>query len=619
MIPTMSIKRAAQIWSLSERRVNELCRTGRIEGAYKENGCWQLPANAKKPVDERYKVSLPPSLASVNAPLPIGVSDFKKVESEYYYIDKTGLIKDILDEKPVVSLFTRPRSFGKSLNLSMLKAFFEISDEDSSRYFRDKVIWQAGDKYRSEQGKYPVVSLDFRTLRYANEGLTFDRLRSIIIDEYDRHKDILESDRVSELDKEAFENIRLGGAGIHELRNSLMLLTKVLHAAFSEPPVVIIDEYDTPLVSAYENGYQEPIVDWFREFYTEGLSDNEHLSYCFMAGILNFNKTGIFTKVKNLKVNSVLDKRYGSYFGFLESEVITMIDYYNASHKEMELKNWYGTYHIGDADVYNPWSVISYFNDDCRPLAFWEMTGNNDVINTYLSGASLDNLEQLETMMQNKNYASRIDINITSPEDDDPSALYSYMLAEGYFTAKKAELQFDGDYMCEITLPNREMGFIFGKKILAQFESIIPKETAMSVREAIYRADKEELRKHIHNLIMHTVSFNAGDSDRIFYHGLVLGLCAMLGNRYHIITSQEAQTGNFAIEMMPLEINLPGILIQTKAVASGGMSQLEPLARFAVKQISNRQYDTEAKARYVAAALKYGVAYSGTAINVVME
>lgn len=621
MLPTMNIKRAAQIWSLSERRVNELCKNGRIEGAYKEEGRWVIPANARKPVDERYKVSPPPALhAEKNRPLPIGISDFKKLADEYYYIDKTLMIKEILDEKSVVSLYTRPRAFGKTVNMDMLRTFFELDENDNSGYFRNKKIWFEGEEYRAQMGKYPVIYLDFRPVRYEDWLSSYDKIAKIIIDEYDRHRELMDSERCSQMDRVYYTKILTGRYSTGELKSSLYMLTKMLHDHYDRDAVVIIDEYDTPVYTANRYGYEEEMKDFFSEFYYEGLQENRHLRFAFIAGILTLTNEGIFNGISNIKVNSVLDKNYGECFGFTWDEVEGIINHFGAEVRERELKNWYSVYQFGESEVYNPWSIMNYFNEDCRPLPFWESTGDNDVINSFLDKSDLAMLEQLEIMMQSRTVSIRADITAISPDnDDDPAALYSFMLSHGYFKAVRADIQFDGDYMCEITIPNREISFVFGKKILTQFEPIIPKATAMSVREAIYRADSESLREHIYNLIVQTIGFNSPDSDRIFYHGLILGLCSMLGNRYHVVTTSEPDTGNFSIEMMPLEVRLPGILVQTKRVPGGGEQQLEALARFACKQITNRQYESEAKSRYITQALKYGVAYSGTAIKIVLE
>ena len=621
MVPTMNIKRAAQVWSLSERRVNELCKTGRIEGAHKEDGKWVIPANAKKPVDERYKVSAPPSLlAPKNRPLPIGITEFKKISDEYFYVDKTLLIKEILDEKAVVSLFTRPRAFGKTLNLDMLRTFFELTDDDNSVYFRNKKIWLEGEEYRTFMGKFPVIYLDFRSVRFDDWITAYEKISKIIVDEYNRHRELIDSEKVSQMDQFYFTKILTGRYSTSELKSSLYMLTKMLREHYDEETVVIIDEYDTPVSYAHAYGYEEDAREFFNDFYFEGFQENRNLRFAFICGILNLIKEGIFNRISNIKVNSVLDKRYGDCFGFTESDLADVIDYFGAEIKEREIKNWYAVYQFGETEVYNPWSIMNYFNDDLRPLPFWEMTGDNDVINVFLDKADLNMLEELEIMMQSKTITVRLDTTAISPDnDEDPNALYSYMIAHGYFKAVKSEMQFDGDYMCQITIPNREVSFMFGKKILIQFEPIIPKATAMSMREAIYRADAEALRNHIYNLIVQTIGFNSPDSDRIFYHGLVLGLCSMLGNRYHIVTDGDAQTGSFSIEMMPLEARLPGILIQTKRVKLGETEQLEALARFACKQITNRQYENESKMRYISQALKYGVAYSGTAIKIVME
>ncbi len=621
MISVMSIKRAAAIWSISERRVNELCKTGRIRGAYKENGRWYIPSTAAKPFDMRYHRTPPIKTLNHKLPLPVGISDFRKVAKHYYFVDKSLLIKEILDERTQVSVFTRPRSFGKSLDLDMLRTFFELpgKDEDTTKYFKSLKIWSAGEEYRSHLGRYPVIGLNLKSVAGEDLKSALRAFRRVLSEEFARHRYLADSEACSSIDRDSFQRIMEGFADRGELEHALSLITRMLDEHHGSAPVIIIDEYDAPMVSAYKNKYYDEMTEFLRCVMTDGMDENRHLSFAFLAGVLCLSGDSIFRGLNNIKFNTVLDRRYDQYFGFTRDEVQEMLRYYNVSEKTGEISSWYFGYHFGEAEVYNPWSVINYFDEGYRALPYWETTGDNTIIDDFLMGASLEMLEKLELMLQGKSFSSRIDISVISPHtDDDASVVYSYMLATGYLKAVRSDQQFDGDFMCELTIPNRELAYLYGKKILDRFSGVIPRASATAFREALYRADAEQLRGHVYRLIVQTSNFNTGEADTIFYHGLVLGLCALLGSRYHVVSERE-DNGNFSIEMMPLEIRLPGILIMTKATHRGTDEQLEALARFARKQITNRQYETDTKMRYVERALKFGVAYSSEAVKIVED
>ena len=612
MIPQMDIKRTAALWSISERRVNELCRTGRIDGAHKENGRWLIPANAIKPTDERYSVSAPPVSARGRnriLPLPVGISDYKKISREYYYVDKTLLIKEILDEKSPVSVFLRPRSFGKTLNMDMLKVFFEISDSDNTVYFKGKKIWESGEEYRSHMGRYPVAYISFKDIAGADWEETRQNLKNMISDEFWRHKKIMDSPECTDSEKNYFMAAVNGELEDNDLFRALSVLIRMLSEAYESQTVLIVDEFDTLLDAALP--FSEKAREFEREFLGSALKNRRCTAFSFFAGVNYEGIEEIFGGINGYKVNTVLSRRSGEYFGFTQPEVDTMINLFETVDRISEIRNWYFGYRFGESDVYNPWSVISYFNEDCHPLAFWETTGDNTLIDDYLISTDLEGLSELEHLMQGKTLKVRVDF--TKKKE-----FYQRLLCRGFLKATESELQFDGDYVCTLQIPDREIRSLYGKRILEKYSEVIPKETAEDVRDAIYIGEYESLRKHIHKLIRQTVKFNSEETD-IFYHGLVLGLCAMLGSRYYITAEKENETGNFSIEMIPLEVNLPGILIMTKFVREGREDQLEALARFACKQITNRQYENETKFRYVNSALKYGIAYSGRTLKIIMN
>lgn len=617
----MTIREAAAAWGITERRVNELCKAGRIPGAYKEGRQWFIPNHAQKPHDNRIK-NFHPDLTPTQEnklPLPIGISEYRKASSEYYYVDKTLLIRDFIDERPQVSLFTRPRRFGKTLNMDMLRTFFEKTDEDTSIYFQNKKIWFCGEKYRNHQGKYPVIFVTFKDVKCDTWNATYDLLSKILRNEFERHSDLLESAQISIYEKTYLTSVLTGNANENDMAMSFLNLSRMLHKHHKTAPIIIIDEYDTPIQQGHLHGYYDKIIGFMRNLFSGGLKDNPHLSYGFLTGILRVAKESIFSGLNNVKINSILDDRYSEYFGFTSAEVQAMAAYYGASGKYQELCAWYNGYRFGKTDIFNPWSVIGYFNNNCQPKAFWQSTGSNDIISEILSCATPDIIERLELLMKGKSFVTHIDTGVIYPQlQNNPSSIYSFLLVTGYLKAVSYDQPYGEDYMCEVALPNKEISFVYSKEILSQLESVIPRTAAIGIQEAIYKMDIDELQKKLAAFLMETISFHDASSEA-FYHGLILGLCAMLNDRYRITSNREAGKGRFDIQMMPLKQQLPGILIELKAGKDCTQTQLDELAKMALQQINDRGYVTDLKAHGSPSILKYGVAFSGKKVGIAAE
>lgn len=615
----MTIKEAAAIWGITERRVNELCKAGRISGAYKNGRQWIIPNDAQKPSDKRVKRIHPETERKKKLPLPIGISDYRKASSEYYYVDKTLLIRDFIDERPQVSLFTRPRRFGKTLNMDMLRTFFEKTDEDTSVYFRDKKIWSGGEEYRSYQGKYPVIYVTFKDVKCETWEATYDLISKILRNEFERHSELLESDRLSRFEKKYLLEVLNGDANENDIAMSFLNLSRMLHEHHGTAPIIIVDEYDTPIQQGHMLGFYDKVIGFMRNLFSGGLKDNPHLSYGFLTGILRVAKESIFSGLNNLKINSILDDRYSGYFGFTAEEVREMADYYEAPEKYQELCDWYDGYCFGGTDIFNPWSVISYFSNECRPRAFWQSTGSNDIISEVLSFATPDIMEHLEVLMQGKSFVTHIDTGVIYPQlQNNPSSIYSFLLVTGYLKAVNYDQSYGGDYMCEVALPNKEISFVYSKEILSQLESVIPHTAVVSIQEAIYKMDIDELQAKLESFLLKTISFHDAASEA-FYHGLILGLCAMLDDRYHITSNREAGEGRFDIQMLPINKRLPGILIELKAGKGYTETRLEELAKTALRQINDRMYSIDLKTQGISSVLKYGIAFSGKKVSITAE
>lgn len=608
---TMTVRDAASIWGLSERRVAILCKEGRIKGAYKQGRSWIIPADAKKPADNRSARK-----SSVKKSLPIGISEYRKAVSKYYYIDKTLLIKELIDEGAAVSLFTRPRRFGKTLNMDMLREFFEISDEDTAAYFRDKQIWSQGEEYQKEQGKYPVIFLTFKDVKFQTWEETMENLRHILRSEFNRHSYILNSDQISDYSKEYFRSVVSGTATEVALSSALGQLSQMLHEHHGIAPVIIIDEYDIPIQQGHMKGFYDDVVSFIRNLFSGGLKDNRHLSYGILTGILRVAKESIFSGLNNLKINSILDEKYSQYFGFTTGEVRAMAAYYGVPDKYDEICQWYDGYRFGDTDIFNPWSVINYFNNNCKPKAFWQFTGSNDIIGEVLANADEDIYERLNMLMQGKSFLTYVDTGVIYPQiQNNPSTIYSFLLVAGYLKSVRSDSEFGSDYMCEVAIPNKEISFVYSKEILSKLDKIIPSSTAIAIQEAIYAGNSAALQKQLHKLLLQSASYHDTTHEN-FYHGLVLGLCAMFDNRYDVTSNRESGEGRYDIQLFPLRKNLPGILIELKAAKGCSDTALDELAQNALQQINDRKYDTEMLKHGVDGIIKYGVAFCGKKVSI---
>ena len=555
---------------------------------------------------------------AIRLPLPIGVADYRLASTEYYYIDKTLMIKEFLDERPMVSLFTRPRRFGKTLNMDMLRTFFEKTAEDTSVYFSDKAIWQCGERYRSYQGKYPVIFLTFKDVKFTTWQETFQSMRELIAKEAYRHIELKDSDRCDAFDKKAFLRLQQGNADETELANALADLSLALHKHYGIAPIIIIDEYDIPIQQGYMQGFYDKVILFMRNLFSGGLKDNKHLSYGFLTGILRVAKESIFSGLNNLVINSVLDNKYSEYFGFTASEVQQMAAYYGVADKYAELCAWYDGYRFGRTEIFNPWSVINYFNSGCEPRAFWQTTGSNDIIGEIIGVADAEIYERLTSLVNGKSFVTYIDTSVIYPQiKSNPSSIYSFLLVAGYLKVLKTMPAFSGDFMCEVALPNKEIAYVYNKEILQKLDKLIPMAVAISMQEALYSADSQKLKAVMQSLLANSVSSfdTAGEN---FYHGFMLGLCALLSNAY-VTSNREAGDGRYDIQLMPKNVALPGILIELKAEKHADAERLKKLAAVALKQINDKNYAADMQSHGVKTIYKYGVAFSGKKVEIEVE
>lgn len=614
-----SSEQIANEWNLSKRRINEFCSKGKIPGVLKEGRKWLIPDDAVKPDDQRVSSG---KYAKKNADkyktLPIGISDYVRAQADYYYVDKTLLIKEFLDRKPLVSLFTRPRRFGKTLNMDMLRVFFEISDEDTSKYFKDKAIWKCGVEYRSHQGKYPVIFLTFKDVKFNSWKDTLNKIGNLLQEEFGRHQELATSDKLADYEKTYFAKIINGDASKVDLTASLEKLSKMLAKHYKKAPIIIIDEYDTPIQEGYSKDFYDEIIGFMRNFFSGAFKDNKNLTYGFLTGILRIAEESIFSGLNNLTVNSVMDEEYDKYFGFTSSEVREMLEYYGVLDKEKELKDWYDGYLFGSSEIYNPWSVIKYISKGCIPQAYWVNTGKNEILEDVLKVATDDITERLYSLLQGERVIVRIDQNVVYRSLlEEPANIYSLLLVAGYLKTPKKELQADGSYLCEVSIPNREIAAVYKSEILAHLLQIgaITRTTANKIAESLYANDYKRMQKAIAEYMDKSISFYDAGAEG-FYHGLVLGLIALMDNQYKIKSNRESGEGRYDISLIPRESKYPGIIMELKWKKNLNADALGELAEEALVQINDKKYDTEMKEEGICDVLKFGIAFSGKKVSI---
>ena len=613
-------KQLAIEWGLTERNINYLCKAGKINGAIKVGRSWQIPDDATKPVDGRLSSGKYVKKVSREGmkSLPIGISDYVRAQADYYYVDKTLLIKEFLDRKPLVSLFTRPRRFGKTLNMDMLRVFFEISEEDTSKYFVDKAIWRCGMEYRNHQGKYPVVFLTFKDVKFDSWETTLDKIGNLLQEEFGRHQELAASGKLAEYEKAYYAKIMNGKASEVDLIASLEKLSQMLTKHYGKAPVIIIDEYDTPIQEGYSKDFYDEIIGFMRNFFSGAFKDNKNLTYGFLTGILRIAQESIFSGLNNLTVNSVMDDEYDQFFGFTSSEVRDMLEYYGYLDKESELKDWYDGYLFGSTEIYNPWSVINYISKGCIPQAYWVNTGKNEILEDVLKAATDDITERLHALLQGERVVARIDQNVVYRSlSEDPTNIYSLLLVAGYLKTPKKQLQADGSYLCEVSIPNKEIAAVYKSEILSHLLQIgaVTRTTADKIAESLYADDYKKLQKAIAEYMDKSISFYDAGAES-FYHGLVLGLIALMDNQYKIKSNRESGDGRYDISLIPRENRYPGIIMELKWKKDLNEDELIKLADQALTQIDNNRYDAEMKEDGIQDVLKFGIAFSGKKVYI---
>ena len=613
----MLVRDAAAKWGISERRVSSLCKDGRIDGAIRNGHAWMIPCDAGRPADRRViSGAYAKADGKRKLPLPVGISDYVVASTDCYYVDKTLMIRDVIDEKGRILMWTRPRRFGKTLNMDMLRVFFEKSGDDTSVHFRNMDIWRCGSRYVGEQGRYPVICLSFKDVKERGYAEAYALLRHAISVEADRHSYLLTSDSCSERDRRELASVIDGSASDASYACSLALLSRMLHVHHGTPAIIMIDEYDTPIQSAYANGYYEDMVSFMRVFLSSGLKDNRNLAYGFLTGILRVAKESLFSGLNNLKVYSILSSRYSSYFGFSRDEVSRMCSYYGVEDRMVDLVRWYDGYHFGSHEIFNPWSVACCLDDGCRLAPYWLATSSNDLIAKVIDGMDDDSRRQLLSLVQEgASLSTTVDTAVVYPRlHDDPSSVYSFLLMAGYLDAGDGTGD-ESAWSCTVSIPNLEVSKAFSREIVSRMRDIVSPSVSSEIERALVNGDGNALKEHLKGLLMRSAShFDTAKED--FFHGIVLCLCALTGG-YYTTSNREAGDGRYDIQMLPYDRSRPGMLIELKAERGCSSERLKALAQEGLEQIRDRNYCVDLLSHGVGTIFLYSVAFSGKDVEIV--
>lgn len=608
MTKMISSSEAAKRMGVSSRYIIRLCKEGRINGAVKEGRIWQIPIDSILESNVR-------NADEKRLPCGVGKSSYIELSQECYYVDKTLLIKELLDENNEVTLFTRPRRFGKTSAMSMLQTFFEKTGEDCSRYFKDKKIWDAGAVYLNHMGRYPVIALTFKDVKYSEWGNTRQAISQTVKDEYKRHKELFGKNDLDAEDRRYLDRLMDDALTDVELASSLYRLTQMLYTIHGEKVVILIDEYDTPIQQGYNSSFYDNIIEFMCNFFSGGLKDNRYLAFGVLTGILRISKENLFSGLNNPKVNTIVDDAFSEHFGFTHDEVMEMARYYHAEDKMDEIRLWYDGYLFGKTKIYNPWSVMNYFNNKCKPKTFWVNTGENEVIRRALERISPAQAKELVGLLQGGETTISLNMEIIYPSiEQDIGGLYSFLLVAGYLQlTREAEETTYGTY-ASVAIPNIEIRRVYENEVLNWISDQSGQDDIVGIRKALYVGDAKALEEGIRNFILKSVSFYDASTEG-FYHGLMLGLVSVMSDQYKVVSNREAGLGRFDIAMIPADKSSVGIIMEFKNT-NDKKDDIHKLACDALKQIEDNKYTSEFIADGIKKVKRYGVAFCGKQVAV---
>ena len=534
--------------------------------------------------------------------LAIGIDDFRKIiKEDCYYVDKTKFIEDVLQDASNVKLFTRPRRFGKTLNMSMLKYFFDVRESEENRELFNGLDIEKS-KYIDEQGKYPTILISLKSIKYETWEESLEQLKSLISNLYNEFEYIRESLNESEI--ELFNDIWFKKEN-GEYANSLKNLTSFLYKYYKKEVILLIDEYDIPLITAHKYGYYDEIINFYKIFLGEALKTNQYLKMGVLTGIIRVIRTGIFSDLNNLKVYSILEKKYSDFFGFTEEEVKEALQFFDIEEELVNVKYWYDGYKFGDSELYNPWSIINFL--DGRELKnYWVGTSENFLIKNILENSTSRTNEILEKLFNEEEVEEAItgtsDLSILM----DSKEVWELLLFSGYLTVKE---KLDDD-IYSLKLPNMEVKKLFKKEFINVHFGISLFRKTM---EALKNLNFNDFEKYFQEIMLKSTS-NWDTSKEAFYHGLSLGMLSYLDNDYYVTSNFEAGFGRYDVLLEPKNRNDRAFILEFKVAEAE--NKLEKLSKEAIKQIEEKKYDINLKSKEIKEITSVGIAFYGKKLKV---
>lgn len=550
-------------------------------------------------------------------PLPIGIDNFEMLITRgYYFIDKTLFIKELIEKKGAVTLFTRPRRFGKTLNISMLQYFFEDARGadgtkiDNTYLFDGLDIMQAGEEYLSYMGQFPVINLSLKSGKQPYFDLAYDMLIRQIAYEYQRHSFILKDERLAE-QKERYLEIMREKAERSSYSDALLFLSRCLEMYYGKKVIILIDEYDVPLENAFFEGFYKEMLGFIRSLFESALKTNGSLEFAVITGCLRISKESIFTGLNNLKIISIMNKQFDEYFGFTDAEVERMCEFYHLMHKYNLIKEWYNGYTFGETNVYNPWSVVRFVEDlredeNQFPSSYWANTSSNSIVKKLVERADEETKEEIEALIEGKTIEKPIHEDITYDEVyKTMDNLWNFMFFTGYF--KKMNEWVDertNQKFLKLAIPNREVKYIFRTKILSWFHEKIEGKDLSNLYTALINKDVTTFEEELNAVLMETISFN--DAYENFYHGFIAGVLTGIKN-YRVKSNREGGTGRSDLFIKPLTRRKAAFVIEFKIADK--YEYLEKKVEEALQQIEDKRYVEELKNDGYQTVIKYGISF----------
>ncbi len=548
------------------------------------------------------------------AKLPIGISDFKEViEDGYQYVDKTLFIEELKRTNGKVVLIPRPRRFGKTLNLSMLRYFFEKSETSNAQLFHKTNIWKH-EPYRKFQGKYPVIFLTFKNVKVRNWPNAFERMQLLITEEFNRHSYLL--DTLDVYESKRYKAILTGKANQAEFEESLFFLTQLLRKHYRKKVIVLIDEYDAPIHAAYNNGYYKDMIDFMRSLLTAVLKDNSHLERAVLTGILRAAKEGIFSGLNNLRVCTLLNEKFSDKFGFTTPEVDELLANTHLTKKGALIKDWYNGYRCGQTTIYNPWSLLECIDHKGVVDPYWANTSDNELIRRLIAQADEEVKSELELLLQDEPVVKEIDSGLIFPGiENNEKAIWSLLLFAGYATFTRVQKKL-GKTFCSLVLPNKEIKLLYRDMISSIFEESLGRSRIENLKESLLTADGERFEEMMQDFVLKSMSaFDIpGTEPEKSYHLFVLGLLVTFSDLFEVKSNHESGYGRYDILLIPHDKKKWGIVLEFKKVSA--KETMPEAAKRALEQIERKEYVQELRARGIKKVAAFGVACKGKKILV---